>query len=304
MGTFDDLEVTMPTIATHLWFDREASEAARFYTGLFPDSRITSESRLDGTPSGAVDLLSFEIAGAAFQAISAGPQFKFTPAVSFLVGCDDKAEVDRYWRALSEGGSELMELGSYPFSGHYAWIVDRYGLSWQLMLADRHGYDRKITPTLMFTGDNAGRAEEAASAYAALFRGTVGTPSRYGPGAEPNSPEMLSHLDFRLFDGTFSVMDSAFSHGFGFNEAISFIVLCDSQEEIDRYWAGLSAVPEAEQCGWLKDRYGLSWQIVPTALGRLMGSSDEESRTRVTKAFLAMKKFDIAELEEAARAKA
>jgi len=94
-------------------------------------------------------------------------------------------------------------------------------------------------------------------------------------------------------------MDSAYKHSFAFNEAISFIVYCDTQEEIDYYWEKLSAVPEAEQCGWLKDKYGLSWQIVPTAMNEMMKGKDKKKLARVTEAFLKMKKFDIAALKRA-----
>ena len=88
---------------------------------------------------------------------------------------------------------------------------------------------------------------------------------------------------------------------FKFNESVSFIVTCDTQEEIDYYWSKLSAVPESEQCGWLKDKFGLSWQIVPKVLGELMNTDDKEKLSRVTQAFLQMKKFDIAALEAAAK---
>lgn len=97
----------------------------------------------------------------------------------------------------------------------------------------------------------------------------------------------------------FAVMDSAQQHDFAFNEAISFIVTCDTQREIDYYWDKLSAVPEAEQCGWLKDKYGLSWQIEPAAMGRMLREGTEEQIARVTQAFLPMKKFDIATIEAA-----
>ncbi len=88
---------------------------------------------------------------------------------------------------------------------------------------------------------------------------------------------------------------------FKFNEAISFIVKCDTQEEIDYYWEKLSAVPEAEQCGWLKDEYGLSCQIVPTVLGEMMKDKDPKKLARVTEAFLKMKKFDMKTLQRAYR---
>jgi predicted 3-demethylubiquinone-9 3-methyltransferase (glyoxalase superfamily) len=151
---------TVRRITPHLWFDREAKEAAEFYVSVFPDSRITNVSKIYDTPSGDCDVVSFELSGQPFMAISAGPMFKF-------------------------------------------------------------------------------------------------------------------------------------------NEAISFLVHCDTQEEIDHYWGKLSAVPQAEQCGWLKDKYGLSWQIVPTAMDEMMQSGDKEARARVTRAFLEMKKFDIAKLQEA-----
>jgi predicted 3-demethylubiquinone-9 3-methyltransferase (glyoxalase superfamily) len=94
-------------------------------------------------------------------------------------------------------------------------------------------------------------------------------------------------------------MDSALDHRFSFNEAISFLVYCEMQEEVDYYWDRLSAVTEAEQCGWLKDRYGLSWQIVPRAMDKMIQDADEETLARVTQAFLPMKKLDLAKLEEA-----
>jgi predicted 3-demethylubiquinone-9 3-methyltransferase (glyoxalase superfamily) len=94
-------------------------------------------------------------------------------------------------------------------------------------------------------------------------------------------------------------MDSSAPHKFTFNEALSFIVLCDTQDEIDLYWDKLSAVPEAEQCGWLKDKFGVSWQVVPSIMNEMMASSDPQKAARVTQAFLKMKKFDIAKLKAA-----
>jgi predicted 3-demethylubiquinone-9 3-methyltransferase (glyoxalase superfamily) len=147
-------------IVPHLWFDKEAREAAEFYCSVFPDSEITSVTTLRDTPSGDTEVVSFTLSGQPFMAISAGPLFTF-------------------------------------------------------------------------------------------------------------------------------------------NESISFMVSCDTQEEIDHYWEKLSAVPEAEQCGWLKDRYGLSWQIVPREMDRMLGDRDQERVDRVTKSFLGMKKLDLAALQRA-----
>jgi len=123
--------------------------------------------------------------------------------------------------------------------------------------------------------------------------------ARYGKGEEPDKEDTVRYAQFALLGQEFGAMDSAREHKFAFNEAISFIVPCDTQEEIDYYWGKLSADPKAEQCGWLKDKYGLSWQIVPTAMNEMMKDKDEKRRARVTEAFLKMKKVDIAKLKEA-----
>jgi len=287
-------------IIPHLWFDKEAKEAARFYTSLFPASKITSTTTLHNTPSGDSDIVSFEVAGYQFMAISAGPLFKFNPSVSFLVACQTKEELDAMWNKLSKGGKPLMDLGTYPFSEKYGWIIDKYGLSWQLMFFEDFPIKQKIIPTLMFVGKVAGKAEEAINFYVPVFRNAkVGDIARYGKGEEPDKEGTVKHANFTLEGQEFSAMDSALEHKFGFNEAISFMVFCDSQEEIDYYWEKLSAVPEAEQCGWLKDKYGASWQVTPTILQEMMKNGSREQIDRVTQAFLPMKKFDIAKLEEA-----
>jgi predicted 3-demethylubiquinone-9 3-methyltransferase (glyoxalase superfamily) len=289
----------MQGITPHLWFDTEAVEAARFYSETFPNSRVTSVVTLSGTPSGDVDTVTFELFGQPFMAISAGPLFRFNPSVSFSVACETVEEVDRYWQRLSSGGSVLMELGSYPFSERYGWVADRYGLSWQVSLADA-GTDQRITPTLLFVGDVRGRAEEAMSVYTSVFPDSaVDLAVPYGADAAPNVEGDLMYASFRLAGQRFAAMDSGLDHDFGFNEAISFLVACDDQAELDRYADALSAVPEAEQCGWIKDRFGLSWQIAPADLDRMMAEGSDEQLARVTEAFLAMKRFDLAELRRA-----
>jgi predicted 3-demethylubiquinone-9 3-methyltransferase (glyoxalase superfamily) len=293
-------EIPVDKITPHLWFDREAVEAAEFYSSTFPNSRVTDVSRLHDTPSGDADVVSFELFGQPFMAISAGPLFKVTPAVSFLVRCRSKEEVDELWEKLFEGGAALMPLDSYPFSERYGWTEDRYGLSWQLMYAGDEDVQQRIIPTLMFVGEVCGRAEEALNFYTSVFpdseRGHV---LRYARGEEPDKERTIKHAGFTLTGQEFAVMDSARDHSFGFNEAISFMVGCDTQDEIDYYWDSLSAVPDAEQCGWLKDKFGVSWQIVPSVLGELLGSGTKKQTARVTEAFLQMKKFDIAELKRA-----
>jgi predicted 3-demethylubiquinone-9 3-methyltransferase (glyoxalase superfamily) len=290
----------MQTITPHLWFDREAKEAAELYTSLFKDSKIKNRATLHNTPSGTVDLLTIELLGQEFRLMNAGPPFQFTPAVSFLVACAKRDEVDALWNELSKGGSALMELGEYAFSERYGWTKDRYGLSWQLMFIGDREIGQKITPTLMFVGEQCGRAEEAIDFYASVFRNAkVGHILRYGKNEEPDKAGTIKHAGFALEGQSFAVMDSARAHQFTFNEAISFIVHCNTQEEIDYLWSKLSADPKAEQCGWLKDKFGLSWQIVPRAMDKMLSENDQSKLARVTKEFLKMKKFDIAKLLEA-----
>jgi predicted 3-demethylubiquinone-9 3-methyltransferase (glyoxalase superfamily) len=290
----------MQGITPHLWFDTEAVEAANLYASTFPDSQVTSVSTIHDTPSGDTDIVSFELWGQPFMAISAGPLFTFNPTVSFAVSCTTREQVDALWARLSEGGKDLMPLGSYPFSERYGWTEDRYGLSWQISLAGQDQDGQRITPTLMFVGEVAGKAEEAINFYASVFpNSAVGFSLRYGKGEEPDEEGTIKYASFQLDGQEFAAMDSARDHDFGFNEAISLIVNCETQEEIDRYWDGLSAVPESEQCGWLKDRYGLSWQVVPTAMDEMLRDGTKEQVARVTEAFLQMKKFDLAELRRA-----
>jgi predicted 3-demethylubiquinone-9 3-methyltransferase (glyoxalase superfamily) len=290
----------MQTITPHLWFDHEAKEAAGLYTSTFMDSAIKSTATLRHTPSGTVDLLTLELLGQEFRLISAGPLFKFTPAVSFLVACHTKQEVDGLWSELSNGGSALMALGEYPFSERYGWTEDRYGLSWQVMFVGAREIEQRITPTLMFAGEQCGRAEEAINFYASVFQDAkVGHMVRYDNNEGPDKTGTIKHAGLELEGESFAVMDSARAHNVRFNEAISFMVHCNSQEEIDYFWSKLSADPGAEQCGWLKDKFGLSWQIVPTVMDEMLQDKNEKKLARVTEAFLQMKKFDIARLKEA-----
>ncbi|MBL8153249.1 MAG: VOC family protein [Anaerolineae bacterium] len=288
----------MQKIVPYLWFDKEAKEAAALYTATFPDSRIESVSTLHDTPSGDVDMVTVRLCGQRLDFMSAGPLFKFTPAISFVVECPTAAEVDAFWAALSPGGSELMPLGEYPFSPRFAWVQDRYGVSWQFLCSGVAS--PRITPMLMFVGANCGKAEAAMQLYTSLFQDSrIDALMRYGADEAPDREGTVNHAGFTLAGQSFAALDSAHAHQFNFTEAISLMVYCADQAEIDHFWDALSAVPEAEQCGWLKDRYGVSWQIVPTALDAMMSDPDPHKAARVTEAFLKMKKFDLAALERA-----
>jgi predicted 3-demethylubiquinone-9 3-methyltransferase (glyoxalase superfamily) len=293
----------MQKITPHLWFDKEAKEATSFYASLFPNSKINNVSTITGTPSGDCDIVNFTLASQNFMAISAGPYFKLNPSISLFVVFDNEKEIEAAWNALIDGGKALMPYDTYPWAQKYGWLQDKYGLTWQLSWSEHHAMTQKITPLLMFTKDKAGKTKEAIEAYASIFPNSkIEMLVPYAKG-EGDKEEYIKHARFTLNGQNFMAMDSSGPHAFSFNEAFSLIVHCDTQEEIDRYWEKLSAVPEAEQCGWLKDAYGVSWQIVPTVMNEMLASGDKEKTARVTQAFLKMKKFDIAALERAAEGK-
>ena len=298
----------MRGITPHLWYDKEAKEAAEFYTTVLPNSRITNVAVLHNTPSGDCDVVDFQLAGQPFMGISAGPYFKFNPSISFHIKCGTVDEVDAIWGKLAPGGSVLMELGEYPFSKRYGWVADRYGLSWQVIHAGDRAITQRITPVLLYVGPVSGQAEAAINLYTSVFAGSgasgasrVNMVARYGKGEAPETEGTVKYASFELLGYEFGAMDSAHrDHQFAFNEAISFLVMCDTQQEIDYFFSKLSADPKAEQCGWLKDRFGVSWQISPVVLDEIMRSGDQQKIDRVTQAFLPMKKLDIKAIKRAA----
>lgn len=271
-----------------LWFNGKAKEAAEFYISVFGHSQIISENQF---------LVLIEASGQKFMCMNGGPEFSPNPSISFYVTCETEEEVTIAWEKLSNGGQVLMPLDKYPWSLKYGWIQDKYGVSWQLSFGKMTDVGQKFVPTLMFTGENAGKAREAIEYYTSAFPGSAVTGIlNYGPEDE-DAEELVKHAQFVLNDFTFMAMDSSFPHGFRFNEGISLVVECETQNEIDSLWEKLSAVPEAEQCGWLKDKFGVSWQIIPAILPKLVNHS--EKGQAVIQAFMKMKKFDIQKLLEA-----
>lgn len=298
----------MQKITPNLWFDDEAEEAVTVYTDIFDDSSIGTVTRYDeasagvsGQPEGSVMTVAFELEGQQFLALNGGPQFEFTPAVSFIVTCPTSDDVDELWAHLSDGGEELMPLDSYPFSDRYGWTNDQFGVSWQLIEAD-DSPERKIVPSLLFVGERCGQAEEALEFYTSVFSDTAtGDIARYGPDQPPDEEGTVMYAEFTIEGQRFAAMDSALDHGFDFTEAVSFVVDCADQAEVDYYWNELTAGGGEEgQCAWLEDRYGVSWQIVPTILSELLQDEDADRSGRVMEALLGMTKIDIEGLEAAA----
>jgi predicted 3-demethylubiquinone-9 3-methyltransferase (glyoxalase superfamily) len=292
-------ERQMQKITPFLWFDNQAEEAARFYTSLFDESKIVDTARYGEAgpgPEGTVMTVTFQLAGQEFTALNGGPVFTFSPATSLFVNCETQREIEGLWKRLRPGGMALMELDQYPFSPQFGWVQDRFGLSWQLNLSGR---GQKIVPFLTYVSDEGGKAEQAMKDYTSLFPNSgITRIARRGAG-EDGFEGTVKHATFTLDGQEFMAMDTTSEHEFTFNPALSLYVNCETQEEVDSLWERLSEGGEKGQCGWLEDRYGVSWQIVPTVLGQLLRDRGREKATRVTKAMLQMTKLDINALQKA-----
>lgn len=268
-----------------LWFDGNGRQAAELYCSAFKDTIITSDNQM---------VVMLDFSGQRIMFLNGGPHYKINPSVSFMVVCKTEEELDKAWKILSKDGTVLMPVDNYAWSKKYGWVQDRFGVNWQLSFSDSAIANQKITPALMFTGENSGKAEEAIKYYTSLFEESgVVMISRYKK-TDNDIEGNVNHAQFTLNKQLFMAMDSSMMHKFSFNEGISFVVECDSQKEIDFFWDNLTEGGKESQCGWLKDKYGVSWQIIPSILNELM--SDINKSERVMNAFLKMKKFDIEKL--------
>ncbi|HEX8333518.1 MAG TPA: VOC family protein [Segetibacter sp.] len=271
-----------------LWFDGQAKEAATFYCSVFDESRITADTPM---------VVNFELSGQKFMGLNGGPHYKLNPSISFFMVCETEGETNAVWSKLLEGGGALMPLNKYDWSERYGWLQDRFGVSWQISLGKMEDVGQKFTPSLLFVGEQHGKAEQALNFYTSVFKDSnIEGVLRYGAG-ESDPEGTVKHAQFTVNNYVMMVMDSSYAHQFSFNEAISFVVTCENQEEIDYYWNKLTEGGQESRCGWLKDQFGVSWQVVPVILGKLM--SDHERSGRVVQAFMQMKKLDIKILEEA-----
>lgn len=271
-----------------LWFDNQAQAAATFYCSIFDHSGIVSESGI---------AVQFEIEGEKIMGLNGGPMFKINPSISLFVTCETVDEIDRIWYWLSEGGSAMIPLDKYPWSDRYGWVVDKFGMTWQLMLGDLSPEGKKIVPSLLFVNELFGKGEQAIRDYSAIFENSkIHNLERYQEGEE-QPVGTLKFGSFSLGNAKFAAMDGPGSHDFQFNEGVSFVVECETQADIDYCWGKLTEGGAEVQCGWLKDRYGISWQIIPTILGSLM--SNPEKGERVMQELLKMKKLDINRLKNA-----
>ncbi len=299
----------MQKITPSLWFESQAEEAMNFYVSVFKNSRVVSIKRYPDKPmpglpmaglEGKVLTEIFELEGQRFMALDGGPVFKFNPSVNFIVNCSSAEEVDYYWNKLSEGGGVLMPLQKWPFSERYGWCNDKFGVSWQIGMVGQ--VKDKISPSFMFVGDKFGKCEEAINFYTSVIKNSsIEAIMRYEEG-EHDKAGKVKFSSFLLEGQQFRAMESSLGHKFSTTGAISFLIECNDQEEVDYYWDKLTegGDPKNQQCGWLQDKYGFSWQVIPKALGELLSDPDKAKADRALQAMLRMKKIVVADLEKAA----
>ncbi len=276
-------------ITPNIWFQANAEQAVAYYTTQFPGGRILStfyypKSAEEGLADFQLDFagkaltIDFELGQYQLTAINAGPEFKVNPSISFMLNFDPSKNIhaqdrmDDLWCKMSDESKVLKDIDAYPFSGRYGWLQDRYGVGWQFILEEASSERRPfIMPSLLFTGKVTNRAEEAIQFYTSVFEdANVGPLAYYPEDTGPAKKGSLMFGEFQLFGQWFAAVDSAVEYDFTFNEAVSLSVSCKDQAEIDYYWNKLSSDPQFEQCGWLKDKFGVSWQIVPENIEELM----------------------------------
>jgi len=270
-----------------IWCNNNAREIAEKYLSVFPESAIVDENQW---------VVVITIHGQRIMLLNGGNMFRPNPSLSMMYLSSKASETEAVYTALIDGGRELMPLDSYPFSSKYAWIEDRFGVSWQLYTGKESDIIQRIVPTLMFVGEHNGKAEKAIDFYTSVFpdsekRGIL----RY-TGDEGETAGNVQHAEFKINGYLLMIMDSSYPHGFGFTDGMSLVVECHTQQEVDHYWEKLTADGgEESMCGWLRDKYGVSWQITPIVMKELLPKSP-----RVMEVMMTMRKLDIRRLQEAA----
>lgn len=267
-----------------LWFVNQAKEAAELYCSLFNKSKITSVTPV---------VVTFELNGKKIMAINGGPRFAITPSISLFVYCESLEETNRIWDVLFEGGSAYIPIGTYPWSERYGWVKDKFGMTWQISVSDKKDTKLRILPSMLFVGDKFGMAAEAIQHYSGIFKKASLYVMVNYPENDPNVGKVM-YSEFSLNGAEIVAMDGPGKHEYNFTEGVSLVIECENQQEIDYYWEKLTAGGEESMCGWLKDKFGVSWQVFPEILNQLM--SDPERAPKVFESFRNMHKFEIDKL--------
>lgn len=281
-----------PNIFPCLWFNGDGVEAAYFYTAIFGGT-ITVD-----TPF----VLNIELLGQKLMLLNGGPQFQKNSSISLNVLFNNREEYLKIENELKKDGTILKESIENE-SALNIWVCDKFGLTWQLTLLKEDLPNQRIRPSFMFFNQNYGKARHAIDFYTSIFPNS-GIDDVLNFEEESSENEIAARTKqacFRIDNYTLECSDSSENYPFTFSEAISMVVLTDNQEETDSYWNGLcSGGGQESRCGWLKDPYGISWQIVPKVLIELMNDvKNPEKAQRVMMALSSMTKIVIKDLENA-----
>lgn len=270
------------------WFNGDAQKAVARYAEIFRDTRIISSNPLVSMA---------EISTLRFMALNGGPKYEKNSAFSIFYYCESTEEIDRLYPLLMEGGTAVMPLGRYGWADRYAWVVDRFGMHWQLN-NDVINNPQKAVPCLLFVHEKRTKLREAIAHYANIFNDHRLLLESLYPEGLGMDPEHLLFGQFKIGKTVINGLSSTEQHDFDFTPGGSFVVECETQEEIDYLWDKLGKDGRYDMCGWLNDRYGVSWQIVPAVLSELM--ADPGHSQAVIETFLPMQKLEIAPLLRAA----
>lgn len=266
-----------------IWFDTEAHQAVEFYQSIFKSISIISKNDF---------VVYFEFDGTKFMALNGGKNYKPSPAVSYFVYCGgDENKIDTIYEQLSQDGTILMPLNTYDWSAKYAWVIDKYGVSWQLDI-DPINNPQKIVPALLLVNEKASKVNEVCNYYLNVFNDSK-LMMTYGGETPAFAQLKLNNYLINIVSG------EGESYDFDFTGGNSFVVECNTQHDIDTYWNYFLKDGEESMCGWIKDKYGVWWQIIPAVLKDLMSNPD--TAQKASAAFFKMKKFDIATLLNAVK---
>jgi predicted 3-demethylubiquinone-9 3-methyltransferase (glyoxalase superfamily) len=271
-------------ITSCIWFNGNAGEAADFYIDVFKHGEKTNQD---------LPIVSLNVFSTDLLFLNGGPSYAPTPAFSFFLYCGSHEEAERIFNLLAIGGNIMIPMGSYEWAEKYGWVTDKYGISWQID-GDDIRVEEKICPALLFVNEKSNRVKEAREFYLSVF-GTsqmlMEMPADVHHGLEPGS---LLFTQIKLMQSVVNLMAGPGNHDFDFTSGNSFVVSCDTQEEIDYYWNQLGYDGRYDMCGWLTDKFGVSWQIVPRELSVWL--SDSVHGKSATERMLKMKKLIISDL--------
>lgn len=267
-----------------IWMKEGAKEAMNFYVNIFDNSAISYLN----------DIVCYgKLEGSSIMYLNSNPDYNPNTSISIMILSNEKEKITRYYNKLKEDGEELMPLGKYEWSEWYVWIKDKYGLHWQLYTGDGSmEITHPFAPTIMYGEKQQGKCKEAIDLFSKVF------PDFKSDGVMeyPEGPMkgQVMHSQFWLNKNIMMAMDSGVEQVQSFNETISLVIECKDQKSIDHYWESLiENGGESSKCGWLKDKFGMSWQVAPYNVDELLF---ESGNPKAFENMLKMEKIIIADL--------